>query len=44
MNLKELIIQLNDALIDASLTEIETVYDELSELERTIVERQLDCI
>ena len=32
MNLKELIIQLNDALIDASLTEIETVYDELSEL------------
>lgn len=44
MNLKELIIQLNNALIDASLAEIETVYDELSELERTIVERQLDCI
>lgn len=44
MNLKELIRQLNDALIDADLSEIEAVDKELSELERTIVERQMDCI
>lgn len=44
MNLKELIEQLNDALIDADLAEIEAVDKELSELERTIVERQMDCI
>lgn len=44
MNLKELIIQLNDALIEASLAEIEAVDKELSELEHTIVERQMDCI
>lgn len=44
MNLEELITQLNDALIDASLAEIEAVYEKLSELERTIIERQLDCI
>lgn len=44
MNLKELITQLNDTLIDASPAEIKAVYEELSELERTIVERQLDCI
>lgn len=44
MNLKELIEQLNDALIDADLTEIESVDKELSELEHTIVERQMDCI
>lgn len=44
MNLKELIEQLNDALIDADLSEIEAVDKELSELERTIVERQMDCI
>ena len=43
MNLKELITQLNDALIDASLAEIEAVDKELSELEHTIVERQMDC-
>lgn len=44
MQLKELIEKLNDALIDADLTEIEAVDKELSELERTIVERQMDCI
>ena len=44
MNLKELINQLNDALIDASLAEIEGVDKELSELEHTIIERQMDCI
>lgn len=44
MNLKELIEQLNDALIDADLAEIEAVDKELSELEHTIVERQMDCI
>lgn len=44
MQLKELIEQLNDALIDADLTEIEAVNKELSELEHTIVERQMDCI
>lgn len=44
MNLKELIEQLNDALIEADLSEIEAVDKELSELERTIVERQMDCI
>ena len=44
MNLKELINQLNDALSDASLAEIEAVDKELSELEHTIVERQMDCI
>lgn len=44
MNLKELIEQLNDALIDADLSEIEAVDKELSELEHTIVERQMDYI
>ena len=44
MNLKELISQLNDALIDADLSEIEAVDKELSELEHTIVERQMDYI
>lgn len=44
MQLKELIEKLNDALIDADLSEIEAVDKELSELERTIVERQMDCI
>lgn len=44
MQLKELIEKLNDALIDADLTEIEALDKELSELERTIVERQMDCI
>lgn len=44
MQLKALIQQLNDALIDADLAEIETVDKELSELEHTIVERQMDCI
>lgn len=44
MQLKELIEKLNDALIDASLAEIEAVDKELSELEHTIVERQMDCI
>lgn len=44
MNLKELIEQLNDALIDADLAEIEAVDKELSELEHTIVGRQMDCI
>lgn len=44
MQLKELIEKLNDALIDADLVEIEAVDQELSELERTIVERQMDCI
>lgn len=44
MQLKELIEKLNDALIDADLAEIEAVDQELSELERTIVERQMDCI
>lgn len=44
MNLKELIEQLNDALIDADLAEIEAVDKELSELEHTIVERQMDYI
>lgn len=44
MNLKELIEQLNDALIDADLVEIEAVDKELSELEHTIVERQMDYI
>lgn len=34
MQLKELIEKLNDALLDA----------DLSELEHTIVERQMDCI
>lgn len=44
MNLKELIEQLNNALIDADLAEIEAVDKELSELEHTIVERQMDYI
>lgn len=44
MQLKELIEKLNDALIDADLAEIEAVDQELSELEHTIVERQMDCI
>lgn len=44
MQLKELIEKLNDALIDASLAEIEAVDKERSELEHTIVERQMDCI
>lgn len=44
MQLKELIETLNNALIDADLVEIEAVNKELSELERTIVERQMDCI
>ena len=44
MQLKELIEQLNDALIDADLVEIEAVDKELSELERTIVERQMDYV
>ena len=44
MNLKELIEQLHAALIDADLAEIEAVYKELSELEHTIVEQQMDCI
>ena len=44
MQLKALIQQLNDALIDADLAEIEAVDKELSELEHTIVERQMDCI
>lgn len=44
MQLKELIETLNNALIDADLSEIEAVDKELSELERTIVERQMDCI
>lgn len=44
MQLKELIETLNNALIDADLVEIEAVDKELSELERTIVERQMDCI
>ena len=44
MNLKELITQLNDALIDADLSEIEAVDKELSKLEHTIVERQMDRI
>lgn len=44
MNLKELISQLNDALIDADIAEIEAVDKELSELKHTIVERQMDCI
>lgn len=38
--LKELIEKLNDA----DLAEIEAVDKELSELEHTIVERQMDCI
>jgi len=44
MQLKELIEKLNDALLDADLSEIEAVDKELSELEHTIVERQMDCI
>lgn len=44
MQLKELIETLNNALIDADLVEIEAVDKELSKLERTIVERQMDCI
>ena len=44
MQLKELIEKLNDALLDADLSEIEAVDKELSELEHTIVERQIDCI
>lgn len=44
MNIKELITQLNDALIDADLSQIEAVDQELSELEHTIVERQMDRI
>ena len=44
MDLKTLIKQLNDALIDASLDEIRAVDQELDDLEHTIVERQLDCI
>lgn len=44
MQLKELIKQLHDALLEADLAEIEAVDEKLSELEHTIVERQLDCI
>ena len=44
MQLKELIEKLNDALLDADLSEIEAVDKELSELEHTIIERQMDCI
>lgn len=44
MELKTLIKQLNEALIDASLDEIRAVDQELDDLEHTIVERQLDCI
>lgn len=44
MDLKTLIEQLNDALINASISEIRAVDQELDDLEHTIVERQFDCI
>lgn len=44
MELKALIKQLNDALIDASLDEIRAVDQELDDLTDIIIERALDCI
>lgn len=44
MELKALIKQLNDTLIDASLDEIRAVDQELDDLTDIIIERALDCI